>query len=76
MYSFTKEQIKSIQSKALNCLGQPMKYKQLCEIVSGSENRCFEKGVYDDEELFRYGIRRQKDHSRRRRRAHARKTHA
>ena len=31
MYSFTKEQIKSIQSKALNCLGQPMKYKELCE---------------------------------------------
>ena len=31
MYSFTKEQIENIQSKALNCLGQPMKYKELCE---------------------------------------------
>ena len=31
MYSFTKEQIESIQSKALNYLGQPMKYKELCE---------------------------------------------
>lgn len=31
MYSFNEEQIKSIQSKALNYLGQPMKYKQLCE---------------------------------------------
>ena len=34
MYSFNEEQIKSIQSKALNYLGQPMKYKQLCENLS------------------------------------------
>ena len=31
MYSFNKEQIKSIQVKAINCLGQPMKYKEICE---------------------------------------------
>ena len=31
MYSFNEEQIKSIQAKALEHLGQPMKYKQLCE---------------------------------------------
>lgn len=31
MYSFNEEQIKSIQSKAFNYLGQSMKYKQLCE---------------------------------------------
>ena len=36
MYSFEREQIKIIQQKAINHLGQPMKYKQLCEIVSGT----------------------------------------
>lgn len=34
MYSFNNEQIKSIQSNAINHLGQPMKYKQLCEILN------------------------------------------
>ena len=40
MYSFTKEQIKSIQLKAINCLGQPMKYKKLCEAL---EISCLEQ---------------------------------
>lgn len=30
MYSFNQEEISTIQAKALNHLGQPMKYKELC----------------------------------------------
>ena len=30
MYSFNQEEISTIQTKALNHLGQPMKYKELC----------------------------------------------
>ena len=30
MYSFNQEEISAIQAKALNHLGQPMKYKELC----------------------------------------------
>lgn len=30
MYSFNQEEISTIQAKALNRLGQPMKYKELC----------------------------------------------
>ena len=30
MYSFNQKEIATIQTNALNCLGQPMKYKELC----------------------------------------------
>lgn len=50
MYSFEKEQIKIIQQKALECLGQTMKYKELCsklELPYAAQSKSKAKQLHD-----------------------------
>ena len=50
MYSFEKEQIEIIKQKALECLGQAMKYKELCsklELPYAAQSKSKAKQLHD-----------------------------